>query len=84
MNPFNIINPNNPMNSANMEYYRNIYKMLSNNNPINMMNQLANNNPNMKPIIDLLNNGANPRDIFNDLCKQRGINPDEFIKGLTK
>ena len=85
MNPFNSLNPGNPMSDANMNYYRKIYQMLSNGgNPINMMNQIATSNPNMKPILDLLNKGANPKDIFDDLCRQRGINPNEFIKSLTK
>ena len=84
MNPFNLLNPNNPMNSNNMNYYRNIYQMLCNsNNPMQMMKQMANNNPQMQPIIDLMNRGASPKDIFIDMCKQRGINPDEFIKQVT-
>ena len=84
MNPFNTINPNNPMNANNMNNYKNIYRMLTTRgNPMQLLNQMAGSNPNMKPILDLINKGANPQDIFNDMCKQRGINPEEFIKSIT-
>lgn len=85
MNPFNVLNPNNPMNNSNMNYYRSIYQMLSgNSNPMQLLNNMAKNNPNMQSIIDLLNRGANPKEIFEDMCKQRGINPNEFINGITR
>jgi hypothetical protein len=84
-NPFNILNPSNPMNLDNLNNYKNIYKMLtSKGNPMQLLNQMAGSNPNMQPILDLINKGANPKDIFNDMCKQRGINPDEFINNITR
>ena len=83
-NPFNVMNPNNPMNFNNMNSYKNIYRMLtSKGNPMQILNQMANSNPNMRPILDLMNKGATPEDIFKDMCRQRGINPDEFIKNMT-
>lgn len=83
-NPFNKLNPANPMNTNNINAYRDIYRMLSNSgNPMQMLNQMASQNPNMKPIIDLIRSGRNPQDIFKDMCNQRGLNPDEFIKSIT-
>lgn len=55
---------------------------MNNLNPYAMMLELAKNNPNMKPIIDQIQNGANPEALFRELCKQRNINPDEFIKDI--
>ena len=55
---------------------------MNNLNPYQMFLALAKNNPNMKPIIEQLQNGANPEELFRELCKQRNINPDEFIKDI--
>lgn len=62
-----------------------IYKLLSNsNNPMQIFNNIAKNNPNMAPIVSLLNNGYSPQQVFNTMCQQRGINPQEFIKNITR
>lgn len=83
-NPFNILNPGNPYNSNNMAGMRNIYQSLMNaRNPIQMFQQMARNNPQLQPIMNMLNQGANPQQIFMNMCQQRGINPNEFIKNLT-
>jgi hypothetical protein len=57
-------------------------KPMNNLNPYAMMLELAKNNPNMKPIIEQIQNGANPEVLFRELCKQRNINPDEFVKDI--
>lgn len=49
-------------------------------NPYKMLMEMAKSNPQMQPIIEQLQKGANPETLFRDLCKQKGINPDEFIK----
>lgn len=79
MNPiFNITNVV-PMQNE----IKNMYKMFqSYGNPIQAFMKMANYNPNMKPIVDALRNGGNPEAIARDLLTKRGINPDEFIKGL--
>lgn len=85
MNPFNSLNMKNPMNMSNMNYFRGIYQMLANSgSPQQVFDNVVKNNPNMKPIVDLMNKGANPKDIFEDMCRQRGIDPQEFIKGITR
>ena len=50
--------------------------------PMQLFRQLANQNPNLKPILGMLNNST-PQQVFNALCQQRGINPNEFIKSIT-
>ena len=83
-NPFNTLNPANPYNSNNMAGIRNIYQtMMNSRNPMQMFQQMARNNPNLQPIVNMLNGGANPQQIFNSLCQQRGINPQEFLKQLN-
>lgn len=62
-----------------------IYKMLcQSNNPRQIFNNIAMKNPNMAPIVNLLNNGYSPEQVFKTMCQQRGINPQDFIKNITR
>ena len=80
-NPFN--NNPSPINTYNMDNIRNMYQTLINsNNPMQVFENLASRNPNMKPILSALKNGVNPKSLFESMCKERGINPDDFIKSI--
>lgn len=82
-NPFNALNPNNPYNSNGMANIRNAYQMLtSSRNPMQVFQQLAGQNPQLQPILGMLRGGANPQQLFMNMCQQRGINPYEFIKNI--
>lgn len=82
-NPFNMNNNFNPYMNNNNEF-RNLYRaMCQSNNPYQMFMNLAGNNPNMQPIINAMQNGINPQQIFNTMCQQRGINPNQFLKSIT-
>ena len=60
-----------------------IYKLLTQSkNPMQLFNELANNNPSLAPVLNLLNNGYSPEKVFNIMCQQRGINPQEFINNI--
>ena len=83
-NPFNSLNPTNPMNANNMAGIRNAYQILSSSrNPMQAFQQMAQNNPQLQPIMQMLRNGANPQQIFMNMCQQRGINPQEFLRSIT-
>ena len=83
-NPFNSINANNPYNANNMAGMRNAYQMLTQSqNPMAVFQQMAQQNPNLQPVMNMLRNGANPQQLFYSMCQQRGINPQEFLKNLT-
>ena len=61
-----------------------IYKMLTTSkNPLQMFNNIAKNNPSMAPIVNLLNNGYSPEQVFYTICQTRGVNPQDFIKSIT-
>lgn len=80
-NPFNTLNP---INNMNMGAIQNAYQMLANaQNPMQVFQQMAMQNPQLQPIMNMLRNGANPQQIFNSMCQQRGINPNEFIRSIT-
>ena len=83
-NPFNILNPTNPMNTNNIASIRNAYQMLTQtNNPMQVFQQMAMRNPQLQPVMSMLNQGMQPQQVFNTLCQQRGINPNEFLKSIT-
>lgn len=73
----------NPLLQSNTNQLKELYKMMQNGNPMQVFQQMAMRNPNMKPIMNMINNGANPKDLFYQMCNQRGINPDEFLKNIT-
>ena len=76
-------NPFNTMNTYPNFQLKNLYKMLTqSNNPMQMFQQMAMQNPNLKPIAQMLQT-QNPKDVFNQLCKQKGVDPQQFLKSIT-
>lgn len=65
-NPFNVLNNNNNLNNLIQ-------------NPQQVLNMLATKNP---QIYNLLKSGGNPEQLVRNICQQRGINVDEFMKNL--
>lgn len=51
------------------------------NNPQQLMQMLGQKNPQaMQQVQQIMQSGKNPKDFAMNLMKQRGINPDEFMK----
>lgn len=70
-------------NNSSNQNLADIYKMLStSNDPLRVFNNIVKNNPKMAPVLTLLNQGMPPEQIFNTMCQQRGIDPQEFIKSI--
>ena len=58
-------------------------QILSLRNPQAMMNQMLMNNPNAQQALSLIKQaGNNPQQAFATLAKQKGIDPQEFMKEL--
>lgn len=57
-------------------------KLMQNGNPYQTFMQMAQGNPQMQPIVQMLQMGQSPETVFRNLCQQRGINADQFIQGL--
>ena len=51
-------------------------------NPMALFQQMAMKNPQMQPILNMLKSGMNPNQILNDVCRQKGINPQELLNML--
>lgn len=80
-NPFNTLNP---MNNYDMGSIQNAYRALTtSNNPMQVFQQMAMNNPRLQPVLNMLNQGANPQQLFVNMCQQRGIDPNAFIRNIT-
>lgn len=60
-----------------------LYQQLSQSNPpINpqaMVNRLLQSNPNLKPYMDMIRGGANPKEMFYNLARQKGVDPESFL-----
>ena len=53
-----------------------------NNNLVNGINNLLQSNPNLKPIINAIRNGANPKQMFFEMAKQKGIDPSLILSQI--
>lgn len=52
------------------------------NNFVNGINNLLQNNPGLKQIMTMIKNGANPKQMFFDLAKQKGVDPNTILSQL--
>lgn len=50
-------------------------------NPRQMLSAMAAQNPQLAGVMSMVG-GKNPKDVFYEQCKQRGINPDDVINAL--
>lgn len=83
-NPFNIMNPMSVENNTGIQQLKQAYQIFSQSkNPFQAFQMMASRNPQLQPIMQMLQNGGNPQQIFNSICQQRGINPQEFLKQIT-
>lgn len=48
-------------------------------NPQAMVMQLASKNPQMKQIMDMVGTNGDPRQIFMNACKSKGVNPEDIL-----
>ena len=72
------------MNGVNMQQVKQIYSMLRNsNNPNYLLNQMASQNPQLRQAINLIKSNGNYEQIFRDMCRQRGIDADEFVRQMN-
>ena len=61
--------------------FKNMFNTLKNaGNPQMMFNQMLSQNPQMKQVMDYVNqNGGNPKEAFYKLAQEKGINPDDIL-----
>lgn len=76
------MNPLYNLHNQQMTNLSQIYQIMNSPNPMVLFNQLAMGNPNLQPIANALKNGANPQNLFFELCKQKGVDPNQFLEQL--
>lgn len=59
-----------------------LLQMLSSKDPVAVFTQIALQDPNLKPVLNMLNQGMSPQAVFNSLCQQRGIDPNAFLSQI--
>lgn len=52
-------------------------------NPQEVFMKMAEKNPQLQPIAQMIQRGGNPQQLFFTLCQQRGINPQQFLNSIT-
>ena len=69
---------------SNIDIAKSIFNMLNNSkNPYQLFMNIASKNPMIKNIIDMSNStGKSYQDIFYELAKQKGVNPDDILSQL--
>lgn len=50
-------------------------------NPGEMLQNMAQNNPNIKKAMDMCQ-GRNPKDVFMEMCQKNGMNPNDIVNKL--
>lgn len=53
-------------------------------NPEEVFMKMADKNPQLQPIAQMIKSGGNPQQIFLNLCNQRGINPQQFLNSFMR
>ena len=75
-NPFKQSTP------GNIAPIKNMMQMLNGaQNPQAVLQMLAQKNPQMAQVMQLVG-GRNPQEVFYEMCKQRGVNPDDILNQL--
>lgn len=78
-NPFK---QNSPKPIGNLAPLKNMINMLNaTQNPQAALQMLAQKNPQMAQVMNLVG-GRNPQEVFYELCRQKGVNPDDILNQL--
>lgn len=71
-----------PQSVGDLTPIKNMMQMLNSaQNPQAALNMLAQKNPQMAQVIQLVG-GRNPQEVFYEMCRQKGVNPDDILNQL--
>lgn len=68
------------MKNGNIRQMANMMKFM--NNPQGMLTQMAQNNPQAKQVLDMMNSGKSPKDLFYQMAEEKGVDPNEILNML--
>ena len=69
-------------NSAQAQAIRQMAGALKSGNPTRMLNGMAQSNPALKQIMGMVNSGGNPKQMFYDMARRKGIDPESIVSLL--
>lgn len=75
----------NPMSQNNNQVtmIRNLYSICQHsNNPMQLMEQMANQNPQLMPYLNMMKQGMTPEQLFKSACQSKGIDPNGFMNDI--
>ena len=61
-----------------------MYQELNQNNYVAQINSLLQSNPKLNQVMNLVRNGGNPKQLFLQMARERGVDPQSFLAQLTK
>ena len=63
---------------------KNMMKLMKGNaNPMQLLQSMSRNNPQLQQVMTMVNqSGKSPKDLFYELARQKGVNPDDIINQL--
>ena len=71
---FQALNPNSPPINSQIQNLRQAYQIFQNKgNPMQIFQQIASSNPQMKEALQMLNGGMSSQQVFNIMCQKMGI-----------
>lgn len=72
----------NPIFQSSIGNGMNAVRGMAGGDPRALLSQMAMTNPQAQQVLNMLNGGANPEQLYRQLCQQRGVNPDEFLQTI--
>jgi len=72
--------PQTSLNNSNVNNIINLLKVAK--NPSQALVQMAQSNPQLNEVLNMCN-GKNPRDVFYEECRKRGIDPQQIFNQLN-
>lgn len=67
---------------GNLSQFKNMLNMLNAaQNPQAALNMLAQKNPQVAQVMNIIG-GRNPQQVFYELCREKGVNPDDILNQL--
>lgn len=80
-NLYQQMNTKNLLSNGNVQQMANMMKTMR--NPQAMLNQLSQNNPQVKELMTMLQtSGKSPKDMFYQVAQEKGVDPEEVLKML--
>ena len=78
---FQSLNPSSPNNMSQIKNMLNMIRGKS--NPTQMLQMMSQNNPQLKQVMNMVQqSGKSPKDLFYEMAKQKGVNPDDILNRL--